>query len=360
MDSSPQQKKVLSDLISRYFHFTIFEWEDADLPIHLPKEFSYVVWGQEVCPTTQRKHLQCYAIAKGKTMRGTAIQKLFPTARNIAKQYFKGSISESINYCKKEKLFTEFGVIPPDQAQGKRSDLDGLCEMIVEGANNRELIAVDPATYLRNYKGIEMMRETLYEPKYRPDLKVIYKYGQTGLGKTYDTRRVEYPKCFKKPIGKGLWFDKYSHEREVLIDEFRGQWPLSDVLQILDSDWCQVEVKGGHVTFDPDVIILCSNDHPSTMYMDHSVDSRKAFFRRLTEIHVYYGRNKYHVLSIEQRKKWMSDSSYTPDQPVITIQQQLIPTQLVIPNMSRKSAIEHGLKCGGCGEWHFECYCHLK
>ena len=357
MEPSPQQLTLLSNLRSKYFHFTIFEWQDADLPICLPMGLAYIVWGLEICPKTQRKHLQCYAISKAKEMRATAIKKIFPTAQNIAKQYFKGSISESIAYCKKDHLFTEFGVIPPDQEQGKRSDLEGICDMIKVGATNREIIELDAPTFVRNYRGINLLRETLYTPKYRPDIRVVYKYGKTGLGKTYDTVRVEYPNCFIKPIGKGMWFDGYAHEREVMIDEFRGQWPLSDVLQLLDSNPVQVEIKGGHVKFDPDVVILCSNDHPSTMYESHSVDSRDAFFRRLTEIHVYSARNVYQVLTGEEKSRWCKPARLS-DVPVLTVQQYLMP-QEVPTQITRKSAIEQGLKCATCREWMFMCSCEI-
>lgn len=357
-----RQVDMLTQLQSKYFHFTIFTWEEADLPTSLPNGLSYLIWGREICPTTQKPHLQCYAIARGNKMRGTTIQKIFPTAQNIAKQYFKGKISDSIKYCKKDMVFTEFGEAPPDQEQGKRSDLDEICVMVKEGASNTDLIEYSGPTFVRNYRGINLLRETLYKPKYRPDIKVIYKYGKTGLGKTYDTVRVEYLHCFIKPIGKGMWFDGYAHEREVMIDEFRGQWPLSDVLQLLDSNPVQVEIKGGHVKFDPDVVILCSNDHPSTMYESHSSDSRDAFFRRLTEIHVYSTRNVYEVLTGEEKSRWCKPEINVSKQ-LYTVQQYLIPQQITTPTIptqvTRQSAIEQGLKCALCREWMFMCSCEL-
>lgn len=52
-------------------------------------------------------------------------------------------------------------------------------------------------------------------------------------------------KAFAKPIGKGLWWDGYEREEVVVIDEFRGQYPLSDMLQLLDPYKLQVECNGG-------------------------------------------------------------------------------------------------------------------
>lgn len=201
---------------------------------------------------------------------------------------------------------------PPDQQQGKRTDLDLIVDMVKDNKNIREIGVAYPSTYVRNYKGINQYRELMYKPKYRPDIAVIFKFGETGLGKTYDTMMIEYPGCYKKPIGKSLWFDGFDHEKEVLIDEFRGQWPLTDVLQLLDSAPCRVEVKGGHMHFDPDVIILCSNDHPSDMYTDHTSASRRAFFRRLKIIHYYIGRNKYILLNEDERNLFLSDRRWFP------------------------------------------------
>lgn len=315
------QQKYLAKIVGKYFHFTINNWTEDDLKLELPPKLDYLIMAKEIAPTTLTPHLQCYCIVSAKSTKATAIKKLFPNASNIAKQFAKGKISKSIEYCSKEdKSPLIFGVQPPDQNSGHRTDLDIVGEMIQSGSKPIDILKHDFGTWARNYKAIEKATELLYEPrKYRTDLKIIWKAGPTGMGKTFDVTQTEYPDCYVKPVGKGLWFDDYNHETEVLIDEFRGQWPLSDVLQILDNLSPTVERKGSHVIFDPTTIILNSNDHPSTMYENHKEASRQAFFRRLHEIHFYTARNVYTILSPEQRKAWLKNENWAIEPPIMVL-----------------------------------------
>ena len=329
---SESQAQLLSKIKGKYFHFTINNWKDADLLKCLPPKFEYLVMGQEIAPETGTPHLQCYAITTTSSSRATLVKNTFPNASNIAKQHPKGSISKSVDYCKKDAKFVEFGVQPPDQQPGKRNDLLIICEMAKDGATDQEMMKEDFPTWARNYKALAIARNACYVPKVRPDIQVILKYGETGLGKTYDTRK-EYPDLFKKPLGKGLWFDGYAQHRVVFIDEFSGQWPLTDVLQLLDSDPVQVEVKGGHAHFDPDVIVLATNDHPNLMYTGSSSSRRAAFERRLKTIHYYTGRNQYLVLNADERVAFLKNPNWVP-------KPNPNPNPNHIPNLKRKCTSE--------------------
>lgn len=343
MDNISSQKQLLSKIQGKYLHFTIQNWTEIDIPDSLPKQLSFLIMGKEIAPTTGTSHLQCYCIAASKDIRGTVIKKLFPNASNITKEYARGSISQSVTYCMKEDPNpTIFGVQPPDQKPGKRSDLEQVYEQISSGATSKQIMQDDFPTWARNYKAIEKAIELSYEPKlYRPDLKVIYKYGETGLGKTYDTTQTEYPGCYVKPVGKGLWFDNYEHEEVVLIDEFRGQWPLSDVLQILDNLSPLVERKGSHVRLDANTLVLCSNDHPSTMYESHKEGSRKAFLRRLAIIHYYISRNNYIILDEDQRKSFINNPEWVPKSPpTLTVSLLKQPTPHSTKKRSSKEIVE--------------------
>ena len=311
LNMSELQTQLLSKIDGKYFHFTINNWVVTDLITCLPPKFDYVVMGQEIAPETGTPHLQCYAIVSAQHQRATLVKKAFPNASNIAKQKPRGSISQSVAYCKKDGKFVEFGVQPPDQQPGKRNDLQVLGELARNGASDKEMMEEDYPTWARNHNALTLARNVFYVPKVRPDIQVILKYGETRMGKTYDSRK-EYPDLYKKPLGKGLWFDGYAQQRVVFIDEFSGQWPLTDVLQLLDSDPVQVEVKGGHAHFDPDVIVLATNDHPNRMYTDSSHSRRAAFFARLKTIHYYTGRNQYLVLNADERLAFLHNPNWVP------------------------------------------------
>ena len=77
-----------------------------------------------------------------------------------------------------------------------------------------------------------------------------------------------------------------------------GQFPLSDVLQLLDCWYTQVEVKGGHRVLAATRLLLTSNIHPSQYYKSKNEipwegreEQRAAFNRRISKIRWYREQN---------------------------------------------------------------------
>ena len=63
-----------------------------------------------------------------------------------------------------------------------------------------------------------------------------------------------------------LWWDGYKGEATVILDEFEGQIPQSDMKRYLDSKPLSLEIKGGSLTALYSKIILISNFHPFDWY----------------------------------------------------------------------------------------------
>jgi len=109
----------------RNFCFTLYD-SDAETVAKFAADYcSYLIYGNEICPDTQRKHMQGYAELKKQT-RFTTIKKIFSTI-HVEKRI--GSASQAADYCKKDQDFLEFGSI---SRQGKRTDLDDVSDAIVE------------------------------------------------------------------------------------------------------------------------------------------------------------------------------------------------------------------------------------
>lgn len=225
----------------------------------------------------------------------------------------KGNKKQNIEYCAKDGDFVTYG--PYDSNQGKRTDLDEIAQSVTEGRTMREVAIAAPATWIRNYRGIKEFEALIQqEPRrYRENFECHFYYGATGAGKTYKAM-MDYPKLFKKPIGKSLWFDNLPIGcRQVLIDECNGQFPLDQMLQLMDKYEIQVEVKGSHRHLDIDLLILSSNTHPHSWYENFADrdEHALAFCRRLTKVFWFKGRNN--VVELDTREKieeWWED--YTP------------------------------------------------
>lgn len=274
-------------------------------------------------------HLQIYLELK-RAQRAAYVKKIYPTAHIEARM---GNGMDAANYCKKGEQsheewksdkdqgpnwgknakFVEFGDADKvGQAKGKRNDLDLICKKVIDNASLREIAEESPATFVRNYRGIAALRTVLRTPKEFRKLEVHLYIGKTRSGKSYHAK-MNHPGSFTKPVGKGLWFDGYDWESTVIIDEFRGQYPLSDMLQILDPYKVRVETKGGHTFLEPDLIILTSNDHPTSWYQDHTEESKEAFLERITKIIWFYGHrdgSKCIELDGDQRLAYLQNHQY--------------------------------------------------
>lgn len=129
----------------------------------------------------------------------------------------------------------------------------------------------------------------LRKPTFRPDLRVVWIYGPTGVGK----RKARYrepetlffigksrslhvlassPKYLGRAYWKptGQWFDGYDDDTLTIMDDFRAKdLEYNLLLKTLDIYPHQVQVKGGFKAFNSTSIFITSNVSPQEMYSVH-------------------------------------------------------------------------------------------
>lgn len=219
-----------------------------------------------------------------------------PMAPHLEKRL--GTAQQARNYAMKEDTRVkgpwEVGnFIPEVQGQGKRNDVHDMMQSIKDGKTNEQLVDQHPVAYLRYYKAVQHVRTIRIPPKIR-DVEVILHYGPPGVGKTYDIINDEED-LFIKPIGKNLWFDGYTDQQVVLLDDFSGQCTLTDLLRLLDKYRLQVEIKGGHAWIHATKLFLTTNIHPREWYdFTKREEQYKVLARRFHKIYFYnsYGNRK--------------------------------------------------------------------
>lgn len=165
-------------------------------------------------------------------------QKTFNTLRT----YFKNNhiekihnIKKSIEYCKKEGDYLEYGDIT---IQGQRTDIENFTQAIIEGYSDYELLLEFPSQTQRFVNNINKIRQIVlsehYQKKLRHDLTVIYISGEAGAGKTkyiYDTYNIKdiyRVSEYKNP------FDNYNSQSILVLDEYNNQIDIQLLLNILD------------------------------------------------------------------------------------------------------------------------------
>lgn len=243
----------------------------------------YGICGKEIAPKTGTPHLQGYCYFKNKISFST-LKDLLPKAHFEAA---RGTATDNKIYCSKEKIFVEHGEIP---TQGKRTDIEGFRDAILEGTDEETLLMTFPhemAKYDRFYqrcRNIVLKKEA--QKMIQPEVIVIT--GETGIGKTrtvYETHDVM--DIYKVEVGDGssgsIFWDNYNGESVILIDDFHNNFKLDYMLRLLDRYPMKLNIKGGHTWKCAKKIYITSNLHPTEWYPYCPNVHRKALWRRITK-----------------------------------------------------------------------------
>lgn len=115
-----------------------------------------------------------------------------------------------------------------------------------------------------------------YAPKRDPNTPIsieVY-WGDSGTGKTRKAV-TENPGAYllsKARDGKGVWWQGYTGQSVVIIDEFYGWIPYDVLLKICDRYPYEVEFKGGSTQLAATKIIITSNKPWTEWYSEELGD----------------------------------------------------------------------------------------
>lgn len=277
---------------SKYWCFTSYKDQ-------LPKgpdedSISYIIYQQEQCPITSRKHWQGYVEFRHKVRRHQVQQLLEDDQAHC--ELRKGTAKQASDYCEKSDTAVRgtqysWGTV----SKSKESVWDDLKDAVDKGATIRDLANDHFSSFLRYNKGLEKviaMRDHNRVSTFKP-LRVICIYGDPGCGKTkyaYDLINHEYQgqvfcKYYQK--GQASWWDGYFDQKCILVDDFEGDAPINELLQLLDGyghnkNW---PVKGGFIKINPETVIFTSNHHPRDWYkLTEDTVKVQAVLRRIPTI----------------------------------------------------------------------------
>lgn len=238
--------------------FTLNNYTDADETLVQVWDTKYLVYGREV-GESGTPHLQGF-VTFPKLYRLSGVKKLHTGAHwEVA----KGTSLEAATYCKKEDPNPFERGTPP--TPGKRTDLDAIAEAAKAGASLKELAEIAPATYIRNYRGIQHYKALHSNAYAHYDVRGVWFSGPPGTGKSHAARAM-YPNAYMKSQNK--WFDGYAGESVIILDDFDfGGKCLGHHLKIwLDKYPCSAETKGGTIHLQHSVFIITSNYTPKQIF----------------------------------------------------------------------------------------------
>lgn len=255
--------------------WTMYEYEGLmpSLRDYVDKNCTYAVWGEEICPKTKRPHLQGYVHWENKRSLA-AFSKAY---KNCHVEIPRGSPRQNRVYCTKEGKFEEFGVLP---TQGHRTDWDKAVQDIKDGREVADVICDQPQMIVAQ-RALREFKAMLLKPLHR-EVNVICLIGDAGTGKTRWAFE-NHPDLYKKPVGD--WWDGYTGQKTILMDDFYGWIKYHDLLTLLDRYPTNLPVKGGYMWAQYDTVIITSNKMPQHWYKDLGLTP--ALRRRLKKV-IYY------------------------------------------------------------------------
>lgn len=240
------------------------------------------------------------------------IKKIFPTAHI---ETAHGSASENRDYIRKEgkylnsdkketnipETFEEYGEIPKDKNEKNKSISEDVLEMLKNGSTPMEVVYKYPS-YGTRLVQLNYLNQSILTEKYKTEnrnVEVTYIWGDTGTGKTsyvlnkYGNANVYKVTNYEHP------FDNYSTEKVLLLDEFRSQIPISDMLQYLDRYPCMLPARYANKCACYEEVIIISNVPIDEQYQNIQLYEPKtynAFIRRFDKI-LYFKKNEEDIFS---------------------------------------------------------------
>jgi hypothetical protein len=235
-------------------------------PMFIPHEMRYLVWQYEICPDTERIHVQGYVEwIRSKNLRQVKT-RLGQRAHCEAR---KGTREQARDYCKKDESRAvdhndepmgpyEFGKF--EHEQGKRNDLIAALNACVD---IHDFMENYPEIYCRYRNGLRDIYDYKAPVRIAPP-NVVWIWGRTGIGKDRYANE-QAPNAYIKTCSK--WWNGFDGQQDVIISDFSEEWKshgwtVSFVLNLFDRYRVQVEPKGGAINMASRNIFITSHFHP--------------------------------------------------------------------------------------------------
>lgn len=272
---------------ARSLCWTLNNYTEADVVAmrRYATECKYLVFGYEIAPTTGTPHLQGFVAWENPR----SIDKFMkiPITKGMHVEKTRGSPKQASDYCKEDGKFEEFGELP---IQGERTDWTEAVNAIKDGVGIAEVIEQQPQM-LPCIRALERYKALTLKPQHR-EVNVFVLVGSAGSGKTrwaYDN----YPDLYSKP--RGDWWDGYTGQKAILLDDYYGYLPYCELLRVLDRYPYQVPIKGGFVQAQWDTVIITSNKTPHHWYKDGLTPALRRRLKTCFSVENIDGETRYEV-----------------------------------------------------------------
>lgn len=224
--------------------------------------YSYLILGYEKGSERNTPHIQGYIHYKSST-RFSTVKKDLQRAHVEAR---RGSVTQAIDYCKKDGVFQEFGSLPVTPGEAGKMSWDVILQKAKDGEVQwiQEQYPKVWVTLSHRLEGLRERKTTILTG----ELEHEWWVGPTGSGKSQTLWRY-YGKHFQKELNK--WWCGYADEEVVAIEEWspKNECTGSQLKIWADRYPFTAQIKGGSIKkVRPLKIIVLSNYDLDVCFQD--------------------------------------------------------------------------------------------
>jgi len=253
---------------------------------------TYGICQLEQADTTGKKHGQGYIEFTG-NVRFSRLHKVLP---GIHFERRIGTRDQARDYCRKEGTRVagpfEFGEWKPTATRSNgASTKPDLLTPIRDAIKNRTATQEEIATnnfklWTVRYRAFERYESMTHTPRTTaPEVYVLF--GNAGSGKSTYARTLA-PSTNQYHKAPGKWWDGYMPFKDpvghkaIILDDFNGYLPWTDLKLLCDTAPYSPEIKGGTTCINSPIVIFTTNKDPMKWYKwEHDPFAPKALARRV-------------------------------------------------------------------------------
>ena len=264
---------------ARHWQLTLNDierWDELKDYLESLKSLNYIIACQEEAPTTGHKHIHCYCQFTN------ALTLSLKSTQGAHIEACRGTPQQNVNYIMKDgNVIYQKGTI-------RKSGATTIADVKQMTKTEREDLPIQYANIVRRMNEDEA--DSLEIDDIHKDIRVIYIWGPSGVGKTKKALEIckeKYTKTHMIKYENGFYAGVGSGTGCAIYDDFRdSHMKASEFINLIDYNIHTMNVKGGFKQNRYELLIITSVQNPERLYKNMEQEPRKQWMRRLEIIHL--------------------------------------------------------------------------
>lgn len=247
--------------------FTLNNWKKAEVVAIKKWKYKYIVFAEEI-GDSGTPHIQGY-VEWPSSKKFTVMKRLNP---RIHWESRKGTAAQAADYIRDPKppkikgvnLFEDGDI----SNQGERADLNKIKDEILAGKRVDDITIENPIIYHQYGRTLNKIEDLVMRKKFRTEMtQGIWLWGATYVGKSHAAFENYHPDTHYNVPKDGNWWDAYTQQETVIINDFRGEITYGEMLNLVDK-WPHTVRRRNRepMPFTSKLVVVTSSLPPEEVY----------------------------------------------------------------------------------------------